>query len=103
MKKVMTRTVRTFLLPLVALLACAGLLSTATELGAACIYTITPATQAFSYGPSNGTVSVTASVGCTWAVSNTNAWVSIASATNNTNSGSVAYNVLSNSLTFART
>ena len=45
---------------------------------------------------------MTTLVGCTWTVDNTNSWITIGSALNNTNSGVVTFSVASNGTAFSR-
>src|SRR5580765_4653014 len=103
MKKTIIKIGQAKLLSLATLLALGGLVSTARQAGAACTYTNSVTSQAFSFGPSNGTVSVTTSNTCTWTVDNTNSWISITSPTNYTNNGIVLYTVATNPVTLART
>jgi hypothetical protein len=61
-----------------------------------CTYSLTPSSFNHSAAQETGTVSVASLVGCNWNVSNTNAWITILSATNGTANGTVIYRVDTN-------
>ena len=70
--------------------------------GSPCFYTLSEANAHYGASTANGQINVTTPVGCTWTVENTNAWITIGSALNNTNSGVVSYTVASNSTALSR-
>ena len=79
---------------------------TITQLASPCAYTLSPTNRALAYGSATGTVSVTASTGCTsfaWSVINPNEWISIFSISNGVAHGSVRYTVSANPRTIPRT
>src|SRR2546423_1491010 len=84
---------------LAALIILALLFSLATHAQAACTYLLSTTNFAFTYAPNTGTVAVTTTAGCTWTVSTNNPWISISSATNNTNTGSAIFTAQANPFT----
>src|SRR5262249_2755412 len=76
---------------------------TVSQGGAACTFTIAPTTSSHGAAADTGVVSVTTISGCSWTVTNTNNWLTIVSATNNTNSGNVTYTVAANPSSIDRT
>ncbi len=81
----------------------AGLPYTVSQLGATCHYTILPISRAHGFAAATGTVTVATIGGCAWTVDNTNSWISIASNTNATNSGTVSYTLPANPTGLTRT
>lgn len=67
-----------------------------------CTYSFSP-TNHHGPGPETGSLSVSTYAGCTWSVSNTNAWVTITSSLENTNSGDLTYTLSSNLSSSPRT
>ena len=67
-----------------------------------CAFDLAPRSRLHGAGSETGSVSVTAPDGCTWSVSNSNAWVTITSSLNNSNSGVVTYMVAANPTATAR-
>lgn len=64
---------------------------------------IDPTNASYGAQPTNGTISVTASNGCTWTATNDVDWLTITSGANGTGSGSVCYSVAPNSAYGTRT
>ena len=68
-----------------------------------CIYSISPTTLAAAYGGVSGqTVAVTAGDNCTWTAVSNSTWITVTSGASGTGSGTVTYNVATNTGT-ART
>lgn len=67
-----------------------------------CTYAISPAEAVYTAESATGQVSVAASDGCPWSVANTNAWITILSGQSGTGSGTVSYQVQSNSTPISR-
>jgi hypothetical protein len=61
-----------------------------------CSYSISPTARVHGYGAASNTISVTTSSGCAWPVVNTNAWITITSATSGTGDGTITYEVAAN-------
>jgi hypothetical protein len=74
----------------------AGLSFPITQLGAVCLYTLTSSNTGFGPVGTTGSVAVTATLGCTWTVSNTNNWITINSGGSGTNNGIVRFSVAGN-------
>ena len=74
-----------------------------TQSGANCFFSIAPGSAAHGANVETGSVTVATLVGCVWSAVNTNPWINLLSATNNTNSGSMSYRVLSNPTAIGRT
>jgi hypothetical protein len=69
-----------------------------------CTYSISPSSASPLSSSGNGTVSVTATAGCSWtAVSNNTSWLSITSGSNGTGNGTVNYSYISNPNSTSRT
>ena len=77
-------------------------LLTITQTGVPCVTSINPSSRALASVATSSTVNVTAPVGCTWTVSNTNPWVSILPYTGTSN-GVVSFNVEANPFSAPRT
>ncbi len=86
-------------------MAIAGLTFTVTQSPpSSCTYSISPTSQSFVSTGGPGSVSVTASTGCSWtATSNNASWITITSASSGTGSGTVAFTVAVNTGTSQRT
>jgi hypothetical protein len=68
-----------------------------------CTFTLAPTGQAFARAGGNGSITLTASVGCVWkAVSNDN-WITLASSTNGIGNGTLTYDVIANPDATSRT
>jgi hypothetical protein len=67
-----------------------------------CTYAISPAEGVYTSESATGLVSVVASDGCPWSVSNTNLWITILSGQSGAGSGTVSYQVQSNSTPVSR-
>ncbi|MCX5886549.1 MAG: DUF1566 domain-containing protein [Proteobacteria bacterium] len=76
---------------------------TITQEGRACIYSLTPLSQAFSVSGGSGSIDVTATNGCSWTATNSDYWITITSDTNGTGSGTVNFAVSVNSGACPRT
>ncbi len=74
----------------------AGQPFTISQLGVPCTYSISPGTRSHSYGAGTGSVSVTTQTGCSWAVVNSNAWVTILPGGNAPGNGVVTYSISEN-------
>ena len=70
---------------------------------AACTYSISPTSQSTGSSGGPGTVSVTASSGCTWTAVSNASWITVTSNGNVTGNGTVNYSVSANSGTTSRT
>src|SRR5439155_1689519 len=70
--------------------------ASATTLGVACTVSITPSSASFNEASGAGSVSVTAPVGCTWAVSSSVNWLTVSSGASGTGNGTVTYLVAAN-------
>ena len=90
-------------IPRTGVVSIAGQTFTVTQLGAACSYTLGTNSATHGFSAETNAVSVTTLIGCPWTVVNTNGWISILSATNNTNSGGVSYSVQANPTALVRT
>ncbi|HEY0550670.1 MAG TPA: hypothetical protein VGF13_13780, partial [Verrucomicrobiae bacterium] len=77
-------------------------LSAADTNASACSFALSPTSVTHGSGAETGSVSVTTSAGCAWAVFNTNTWVTILSSLNNTNNGTVTYRVGANARAVGR-
>ena len=80
-----------------------GLNFTVNQDGAACNYILSSAGASHGAGVENGSVDVATLPGCEWAVASGSPWITITSALNNTNSGTVNYSVSSNISVLSRT
>jgi len=76
---------------------------TITQEGRACIYSLTPLSQAFSVSGGSGSIDVTATNGCSWTATNSDYWITITSDTNGAGSGTVNFAVSVNSGACPRT
>lgn len=84
------------------ILAVAGQTLTIAQNPVTCNYDITPASRTFGYAGGSGLISLTTSAGCSWAVTNTNPWVTITSGSSGTGNGSIIYSVPANPSSLAR-
>jgi hypothetical protein len=76
----------------------AGQTFTVTQTGVAptCSYSISPSSKSVNYGQVSGSVSVTATAGCTWTAVSNVTWITVTSGANGTGNGIVGYTVLAN-------
>ncbi len=81
----------------------AGQSFTVTQSGAACTFQLASTHVSHGANSETGSVTVTTLIGCNWGVTNTNAWITITSGTNNSGSGEVSYAVLANPTAIPRT
>jgi hypothetical protein len=79
-----------------ATLTIAGQPFAVTQAGQACAYAIAPAAASPPASGGSGSVTVTATPGCAWAVSGNPAWITINSGANGSGNGTVAYSVQAN-------
>jgi hypothetical protein len=77
-------------------LTIAGLTFTVNQAGHACSYSITPTSQSFSLLGGLGSVSVTATPGCSWTAASNDAWIIITLGGGGTGDGSVIFTVAPN-------
>lgn len=77
--------------------------SIAQEGHAPCTYDVSPNQQTFTAAGGGGTVNVTTAQGCSWGVSTTSTWLTIASGSSGQGNGTVSYSVARNDLTEPRT
>ena len=97
MRKIIHRSMGATCLPLGIALVLAGLVFATPQARGSCTYAITPTSRVHGYGGSTGLVTITTSSNiCSWAVVNTNSWVTIDSQSNGTGDGSMGYTVASN-------
>src|SRR5206468_2006466 len=69
----------------------AGQLFTLKQRAVVCAYDISPTNRVHGFGGAIGTVTVSASSGCSWTVVNTNTWITILSSAQGGGFGSVGY------------
>ena len=67
-----------------------------------CTLAVSPAEAVYTSESATGQVSVAVSGGCPWSVSNTNSWITILSGASGAGSGTVSYQVQSNSTPISR-
>jgi uncharacterized repeat protein (TIGR01451 family) len=80
------------------LLVIAGQNVVVEQRGAACTYTVTPESQAFTEAGGTGEVTITTAAGCTWQVaSDATSFVTLTSVSSGSGNGSVRFNVAANS------
>jgi hypothetical protein len=70
--------------------------------GAACGYSISPASQQFSAGGGSGVINVGAAAGCAWHATTSAGWLNFTSATFGIGGGTVTYTVSPNTGTASR-
>lgn len=75
---------------------------TLTQAAASCTYTLSASSQAFPWSGGSGSVSLTCPSGCTWTASSDAAWVVLGS-NGGSGSATIAFTVVKNSTTAART
>jgi hypothetical protein len=73
-----------------------------SQAGAPCTYVLSQTSPAHGFAQQTNILTVTTVSGCRWTVSNTNAWISILTSTNQTNSGTLTYSVSSNATSLTR-
>ncbi len=81
----------------------AGNTFTVSQLGQSCTYSISPTSQSFEASGGSGSVSVTATNGCSWTAVSNASWITVTSGSSGTGNGTVNYSVASNSSTSSRT
>lgn len=69
---------------------------TTTSEGSNCTYTLTPTSGAFNAGGGRGTINVSTQSGCEWTANQTQSWITVASGLNGNGSGTVTYDVATN-------
>ena len=62
----------------------------------ACIYALSPGGQAFGVAGGTGTINITVSTGCPWAVASNASWIAIAGASTGNGNGTVTYQAAPN-------
>jgi len=67
-----------------------------------CTYQLSPTSQTLPSSGGNGTISVSTQQGCTWNVTNGNAWITITAGSSGTGSGTVSFTVAANTSVTAR-
>jgi len=80
----------------------AGLAYSIIQTGAPCTFALSVPNPTHGFPAATNTIGLTTLTGCRWTVSNTNAWISILTSTNQTNSGLVTYSVQSNATALTR-
>lgn len=81
----------------------AGNTFTVSQDGMSCSYSISPTSQSFTASGGTGSVSVTATSGCSWTAATNDSWITITSGSSGSGNGTVSYSVASNSSTSSRT
>ncbi|MEY2407947.1 MAG: hypothetical protein QOF48_617 [Verrucomicrobiota bacterium] len=76
---------------------------TVIQRGSPCLYDISPTSRVITAGSVSGLITISATAGCVWAVSNANNWISITSGANGVGNGSVTYSASANPSGMART
>ena len=84
-------------------LTIAGQTFTVTQSGVNCTYSISPTGRSFTSTGGTGTVTVTASSGCSWSASSGVTWTTITSGSSGTGNGTCTYSVDANSAGSSRT
>jgi hypothetical protein len=74
----------------------AGRTLTISQAAAPCSYATSPTSQSFTKAAGSGTVTVTATAGCSWTASEAVSWITITSGNSGTGSGTVGYSVMAN-------
>lgn len=78
-------------------------LYTVKQEGAPCTYTVSPSSASYRPQATNGLIYITTGgTNCSWAVANTNSWITVTSAANGAGSATVRYTVLANPDSLAR-
>lgn len=67
-----------------------------TTIASACTYAVAPANQSFTASGGSGTVTVTATAGCSWTASEAASWVTVTSGASGTGNGTAGYSVAAN-------
>lgn len=93
----------TSMAPRTATITAAGQIFTIIQSGISCSFAIAPASQAVGSGAQTGTVSVTASSGCTWTAASNVSWITVTSGSSGNGNGTVGYSVLANTASASRT
>ena len=84
-------------------LTIAGQILAVTQSGVSCSYSISPGSRTMASSGGTGTVSVTASAGCSWTASSSAGWITINSGNSGSGSGSCGYTVAANTGSSSRT
>ncbi|MGE3178776.1 MAG: BACON domain-containing carbohydrate-binding protein, partial [Vicinamibacterales bacterium] len=87
----------------IATISAGGRTATVTQAGANCSYTVSPTSVSATSAARTGTVSVTATSGCTWTSSSSASWITITSGGTGTGNGSVGYSLAANTGSSQRT
>jgi len=78
-------------------LTIAGQTYTVSQDGAACTYSISPASQNVAAGGGMGSAAVMTSSGCSWTVSSNAGWINVTSGASGSGNGSFSFTVAANS------
>jgi Putative binding domain, N-terminal/Viral BACON domain len=73
-----------------------------TQSGTPCTVGVTPTAQAAGAAAGSGTIAVTAGPGCGWTATSGAAWLTIASGATGSANGTVAYNIVANTIASSR-
>jgi hypothetical protein len=84
-------------------LICVSVANTSSGSSQACSFSISPSSQSFDATGGTGTVSVSASSGCSWGATSNVSWISIVSGAQGTGNGTVVFQVQQNTTGQART
>jgi hypothetical protein len=74
-----------------------------TDCGGTCSFSISPTSASVAAAGGTGTVSVTASAGCSWTAASNAAFITVTGGASGTGSGTVSYSVAANTATTSRT
>ncbi len=85
------------------ILTIGGKILTVNQAGVACTYSLSPSSQSFTPAGGTGTLTVSASSGCSWSASSQASWITIQSGSSGTMNGAKIYTVASNSGNSSRT
>ena len=80
-----------------------GQVLTVVQRGIGCPYDLSPASRSHGYSAVTNSVVISADNGCTWAVVNTNTWLTILSSASGAGNGTVTYAVTGNTNVASRT
>lgn len=84
-------------------LTVAGQTFTVTQSAVGCSYSISPTSQTYGASGGTGTISVTASSGCSWSANSSIVWITITSGSSGSGNGTLTYSVAANTGTSLRT
>ena len=79
-----------------------GAMFTVTQQAVICSYALTPVGRSHTSVSATGTIAVSASAPCPWAVGNTNSWITIQSGSNGLGNGTVTYVLEANPISLDR-